>query len=133
MIKANELRIGNWIQDEVGYKTHKVTCVDVTGRIYISLTGGGYPEAAYSPIPLTPELLEKCGFIRHPDMEGEYSIRINPLGVSLIVNVLTHWAALWDHMVKQHSLVALPTKVEHLHQLQNLYFALTGKELPVNL
>lgn len=70
-----------------------------------------------SPIPLTEEILLKCGLeYQRPDfIKGSFAIRdfdggyiyLNGLDGGLIY--------------------------EYLHQLQNLYFALTGEELEVKL
>ena len=71
-MKAEELRIGNWIYD----KNNKPQQVDEIKRhiscerdyAHIILFKGfnfanGYVEDM-QPIPLTPEILEKCGFVK---------------------------------------------------------------------
>lgn len=120
MIPVNELRIGNW------YKTK-------SDNIRFVQIGYGYDIDYVSiycdPIPITPEILEKCGFVvRYVDSEN-----INSWiewGTNVILNQYKNdnsyfylYPALW-----------YPTQhIKYLHQLQNLYFALTGQELKINL
>lgn len=57
MIKASELRIGNWIfidNEEKPKYAYEVTAHDIE-----EIDGCGTDSF---PIPLTPEILEKCGF-----------------------------------------------------------------------
>jgi hypothetical protein len=64
----------------------------------------------YYPIKLTPQILEKCGF----EFNGGYFII--PLKNSLYgIDKIKVGKGIF------------------LHQLQNLYFALTGEELDINL
>jgi hypothetical protein len=84
------------------------------------------------PILLTHEILERCGFkqvgdylsknlyLNHAD-EHFFKIDINIVDYK----VLLHFAG--------SQKVILPYHYKFLHQLQNLYFALTGEELEVNL
>ena len=66
MIHANELRIGNWVKSAVkidiaDYKTPDFMQVGVMmlrDCIYYK------DNWAFEPIPLSPEILEKCGFVR---------------------------------------------------------------------
>jgi hypothetical protein len=74
----------------------------------------------YNPIPLTPEWLKRFGFELQP--------RKN------------HYEEYWKYGILTlhiYSAQATPvgvinsTKFKYVHQLQNLYFALTGTELPL--
>jgi hypothetical protein len=77
------------------------------------------------PIPLTAELLEKCGF----EKDGIY-----PDGKSFVFNGKYYLTGTW---FKVHTscgtFKVLNENIEYLHQLQNLIFALTGKELEIKL
>ncbi len=67
------------------------------------------------PIPLTEEWLLKFGFRKYDmyyDVDDFYLIRLND--ASFRAGSLSH------------------LKMTHVHQLQNLYFALTGGELTLN-
>ena len=121
MINANELRIGNYINvyDGVGPKY----MYQVTGYDIDEIDGDG---TDCFPIPLTPEILEKCGF----EKQSEH-IFISP-NLSLRL-----WGFSWtmQHYVMgvSHWIDISSVSIKHLHQLQNLYFALTNSELTFKL
>ena len=99
------------VSDIINRKTHNVSIGDI------------------KPIPLTEEVLLKCGFEIKPDsslptfvysgrldlqvefMLGEYSFRIE------VENRHTTFVRV----------------IKYLHELQNLYFSITGEELEVEL
>lgn len=72
------------------------------------------------PIPITPEWLERFGFELRIPHEGEDYI---------------HWAhngfEIWQHNEGFCHDFLFGGDVNYVHQLQNLYYALTGTELPV--
>lgn len=150
MIKANELRIGNLINN--GFKTVVVRGIDAEGILLSmrlvcrSFDWNGRPETEYErlylgydlaePIPLTPEILEKCGFVDPSE---------NGWGCRLSINSADElcwyrqdgpeWGG-HGNTVRYQSKGSGFTRdfnVKYLHQLQNLYFALAGEELTVNL
>lgn len=118
MIQANELRIGNIYNRKHGKGwTETVMSEEIIGKIF-----GNSKEYAlndFEPIPLTEEILFKAGFVKQ--------------GMAYIISVpkkfhVTKWSDgrfMYDGF--------LNTEIKHVHQLQNLYFALTGEELPINL
>lgn len=72
------------------------------------------------PIPLTPEVLEKCGaYLKRCDHFCNYY----KLGILVIKRLIIESVFYCD--IKDFGEI----EVKHLHQLQNLYYALTGKEL----
>ena len=116
-MNANELRIGNLV-----YKSLKsgqgrtvinpIGCQDIV-RIFEDI--GSFN---YAPIPITEDILLKCGF--------EYDF----------ISYNLHFGIDWHNGVLRFSqgkgkTIFLPCT--HLHQLQNLYFALTQKELTIKL
>jgi len=119
MVKANELRLGNLVY---GFKT--IWQIDFTDfRNYDTDTG----ELPYDPIQLTPEILERCGFQYYawPDflqfshfIKNDFILRETDSGYSFFNT------SKCDNSQRQHLVI-----IRHLHQLQNLYFALTGEEL----
>ena len=117
MIQANELRIGNYIS----YKNERWIKVGYHEIRYAVL----YPDNSYYPIPLTPEILEKAGFVK----TGRYAI-----GAGGYITYEKDRVVLL-HPKKGHPFVLAfhETQVQSVHQLQNLYFALTGEELPINM
>ncbi len=69
----------------------------------------------YNPITLTPEILEKV------DWNGYVKFHINSY---FSIDDVGHFYYRNDYT---------GINVNHVHQLQNLYFALTGNELTINL
>jgi hypothetical protein len=112
MINVHELRLGNWV-NIWGEPNNIGSLQSNFWGVFINKVG----EVDFkdiSPIPLTPEILEKCGFVL---MEGSWYnlLYIDPVGAG-----------------RFKCLYSVPY-LDYLHQLQNLYFALTGKELEINL
>jgi hypothetical protein len=70
-----------------------------------------------NPIPITEEWLVRFGFEHE---ETEYSNFQNKDGVRLFFH-----NGVWNYS-------SLNTVIKSVHQLQNLYFALTGEELTLN-
>jgi hypothetical protein len=135
MIQANELRIGNLIQcpfEKDGPK-HVVTITGLQHQYYpmISWSRPGccpmpfcHLADDYEGIPVIEEWLIKFGFVKcHPDEDRwQYELQL-PDNNQLEYNERqTKWK--WSY-----NGVCLPRDPEFVHQLQNLYFALTGEEL----
>lgn len=126
MIKANELRIGNYVSDRHASESFfaKVKKLDATRCYY-----GGF-HSSYSdlrPIPLTKEWLERFGFERN-----ESKMYDGHLDVWYIYkydgNIMFNTELVTDgEIIIQFR--RFPIVVKYVHQLQNLYFALTGEEL----
>lgn len=115
MIQANELRIGNFI-----------TCENASGVIKVFYHhiryAQIYKDNNYTPIPLTPEWLERCGFTVEK-FNGEDACLIHS-GKKLFASYFKRSKTLSVDVI-------YPRKLKFLHELQNLYFALTGEELKV--
>lgn len=88
---------------------------------------GNYLTCSYEnlrPVPLTPEILEKCGAVK---VEGEWQFK---------VAICALWISFRFHASHCYSEIGgiyLGGQIKYVHQLQNLYFALTGTELEVKL
>lgn len=124
MIKANELRIGIRINEGM--------VVGITPSEIITIDGKHWDVVDIEPIPLTPEILEKCGFKRKekssdigPTPEDTYRAQGMPIFNYYYWNL--------DGFSLSDDFYHGTVKVTCLHQLQNLYFALTGKELTISL
>src|SRR5690242_9424128 len=102
MIKASELRIGNYITDVDSGQMVKIVPIEEEGFEY------------FQAIPLTEEWLLKAGF-KH----GE--LYLNDL---IIGNDLPFMRISFINGDGDFGL-----ECQYVHQLQNLCFALTGKEL----
>jgi hypothetical protein len=126
-MKANELRIGNWV--DVNGKFCKVESISHDGINYTDETDH-YEDQSYNyilwcsifdPIPLTHEILKKAGFVSFED--GWYGLTPFRKGYMWTWNIYDR------HLQWNGNIVPC----QYLHQLQNLYFALTGEELNIEL
>lgn len=125
MVKANELRIGNYFLgglDEI----LEVTSVSGEGVGYKDGDAvGGCTIPSLRPIPLTEECLSNFGFKLYKSPIGHFFER--SCGSNEIsFNEATH--SLFIGETKTTKVIMLGI-VDSVHQLQNLYFALTGEEL----
>jgi hypothetical protein len=103
-MRAEELRIGNWISYEGSqYKLTREDFEDMDDKFF---------DIA-KPIVLTEELLLKLGINQYEDTN---LFVLNDFIISSVTK-LVYW-------VEDKALV-----LDSVHQLQNLYFALTGEEL----
>ena len=127
-MEAKELRIGNY----VNFEFHK-DCGGVKGvEVFISdleiILHNSSKSKYYTPIPLTEEWLVKFGFKK--DDEDDYCfkgfhVEDRNLNLSLPIDKMLRLKdgfGCW-------SVGGYLRDVKHVHQLQNLYFALTNKEL----
>jgi len=116
MIAINDLRIGNFITDP-----DLLNIPSVVVEIKYGFIVTNYNDALVNAIPikLTKEILDKCGF---KNSEWEHKTKSDCLFVhDEIIHIM-------DARDKNYSFTA-PCK--YLHQLQNLYYCLTGNELEV--
>jgi len=118
-MKENELRIGNLL-DLYG------TIATLQGEdFYHHYSINERKLSRFKPIPLTEEWLLKFGFIKYGTLHDSY--RLNPFIVEL--DILGNHYTFRKIMNKEESI--LLKEMKHVHQLQNLYFALTEKELNI--
>jgi hypothetical protein len=106
-MKANELRIGNYYNqfsqiEKVSWVTFKDLAEDLNNKLWCK------------PIPLTEEWLFKFGFKCFFTYD-DYHYYLESIGLGL------------DRSYQPFGIGNY--KVEYVHQLQNLYFALMGEEL----
>jgi hypothetical protein len=115
-MKAEELRIGNWVKGDIG-KPYQFELGDFHDwwADHNSHTFGDHIH----PTPLTEEWLLKFGF----DKEGNRPKWVDDLASYNIGNENIQY-------VKMDSWKCI--KIRYVHQLQNLYFALTGNELTLS-
>ena len=131
MIDVKELRIGNYVfpKNDSGKES-------VIGEIFaindylVSIKGNHnqYDYHLLEPIPLTEELLLKCGFTElYSDSKG-YIYSVNN------IEFIRSYFDTPSYFIKTNEENVLFEKpIIYLQQLQNIYFALIGKELEVNL
>jgi hypothetical protein len=139
-MKAKDLRINNLVN---AVMTNEVYSIDLWALNVIE--EGNYQNShntktkVFKPIPLTEEWLLKFGFekvIYESDETGygtDYELDIK--GVGLISYSDDFSCALFGSKESsKDELGFLPNwdNCKHVHQFQNLYFALTGQELTLN-
>jgi hypothetical protein len=133
MITETELRLGNYILFKVHAKISPVRC---TYLHFDSLAKGQGKDLF--PIVLKPEILERCGFAENKDYPLLPGAREFKLVLPVIGNASNEIAA----YVKSNGEcfaravvngAPVSNNLVHLHALQNLYAALTGRELQVAL
>lgn len=111
-MKASELRIGNKLQKETG-EIFTVLRLDNTDDVLVEEQRGlltlGYNLFG---IPLTEEWLVKFGFKQWGD---KYTFGLKGINI--------------HHRKRGFVLRKSVPIIKYVHQLQNLYFALTGEEL----
>ena len=132
-MKANELRIGNRVLFAEEGIEFTIRAIDKSGLAVYNETEDVWIElSAFEGIPLTAEWLLKFGFLIDMDAycsvdtwkrfcySKQITISCTPekTDFRLFVNIPDdEWYSFdWVH-------------IQYVHQLQNLYFALTGEEL----
>lgn len=147
MIKANELRIGNYIGTDFDDKAYQLILIGegTTMLFYIKGDGGYIKDENAEPIPLTPEWLLKLGF----EIDRKYCM--SPDDYSYLIRVpnkksrASYFRVYYEkdktkreiHFGRNkgefqvYASDMFVVSVESVHQLQNLYFALTGEELTI--
>lgn len=133
-MKASELRIGNlvYVTDNLTNLIFKeITPINIHNLMHLTGWDKSPVDIEFEPIPLTEEFLLKFGFVNidkgdndfitYTDSEHNYYLQIDVRrkdGKYLILD-----NSFYD--LRAFSMV----DIEYVHQLQNLYFALTGNEL----
>ncbi len=117
MIKANELRLGNKMFIPSTNQIVEISCINKYIGVYVNdgFSWLGFQEI--KPIPLTEEILLKCGFVEIDTYDDHYYyLQKCDLGL--------------DRSFQPYGIGFIPD-LKHVHQLQNLYFALTNEELKI--
>jgi hypothetical protein len=120
-MKANELRIGNYISP-LG---KGITIVEGFCTWDGLIQSSSFAERSiedFEPIEITKEWLLKLGF-EYSEFEDLY--QKGGYDVDIIDNVYCHF------YINEYG--DWYKDIDHVHELQNLYFALTGEELTVEL
>lgn len=115
-MKSNKLRIGNYVEfaDSV-YKVNHHT---------FSILAREKENHKYKPIPLTEEWLLKFGCVE--SHKGEDFVNYWNQGKDFSIDIVD--GEIFNYRLYER----YRTKsITYVHQLQNLYFALTGEELTI--
>lgn len=130
-MKATELRIGNWY-NSVKFG-HSVQCELVDLYDLCANSEGAFSnppiDKMFKPIPLTEQWLKDFGFTKHEiktlffiDDRIRYDLKHKK--VRIIKGCMRAGEA-----QKQECGTPIDIEINYVHQLQNLYFALTAEEL----
>jgi hypothetical protein len=134
-MEAKELRIGNlvnekWWDTTIGEYEYSLVIVSAIYPTHIRCQDDhAYDFEDCQPIPLTEEWLFELGFKK----EGEsnfYKKNINQKG-RIWINIRVD-GGVGCEIGTLAGYSAGFVDCKHIHQLQNLYFALTGEELTLN-
>lgn len=148
-IRKNELRIGNWVLHEP--KNARVeTEVDAHDLENLQFYHDKYGHE-YEPIPLTESWMVKFGFDTY-DSEIDYIEWGKLISCDFQIQAINTWydaedsddngdvfRIISDGFYERDKLyfaydlgsLNVRRRIKYVHQLQNLYFALTGEELTV--
>lgn len=122
-MKASELRIGNLVNDN-GYNS----IIGVIDSHYHSIQISGSPRTialeTIEPIPLTEEWMLKFGF-----KPSEAKTAKKYIYYSDSYNFRKAKVICTEKYGSRVVIAGTVIEIKYIHQLQNLYFALTGKEL----
>ena len=122
-MKAQELRIGNWV--ELDDEFTQMVCIMEDNTEWIN------------PIPLTEEWLEQFGFSKIQSNDTLSYIYTKSHKEAFIVleddmSVAVTCTEILFYKESQYGYYAPSVdRTKYVHQLQNLYFALTGEELEI--
>lgn len=117
MIQAEQLRIGNLIINPIQgiIKVNTTIMSRVNNLNSLIKQGLLTKEDIFKPIPLTEDILLKCGF----EDRGHYFVIYGKIALEVFEKGFT----LCNHEYKPF--------IMYLHELQNLYYALTKQELDI--
>jgi len=126
MIQINELRIGNYITTPLG-----IDAVFSIRKIDGEIDVNTFYDEEIHPISLTKEWLEKLGF--------EFKNNSNQYGwYKDVLNRQFCWCysefvsiEFKARQMDEFQDTIMDIKCKYIHQLQNIYFALTGEELEI--
>lgn len=133
-MKANEIRVGNWLNDPRQYDP-KFFPKTENGYFQATARDIQYAEE-FEPIPLTELILMENNFIiddckgfdtSDDDYYKVYSF--NGFDIAFIEETFYVWHELEDSYCNFY----IHNKIEFVHQLQNAYFTNKGEELEINL
>lgn len=148
MIQPKELRIGNYLYWDADHGCAGVLRVEgireynflAVGLAKCQPTSQFEYEHEVDPIPITPEWLENLGFkfieilsVNDYESEDQYIFRHDE--TNFVIGIVTStYGGIFERSFRfrmDGDIIYLKTKLEYVHQLQNLYFALTGEELTI--
>lgn len=130
-MRASELRIGNLIRQTFNPITNLRSIQEVTGMFIQQchkLENYGSGNINHEGIPITEDWLSKFGF--NKTIMG-MSKETDGMQIILQIDAQFYYPTIFQYteLSSETEQAVSLNRIEHIHQLQNLYFALTGKEL----
>lgn len=133
MVKSQEFRLGNYLMHKTGVRILTVPC---TYQHFEAMAKDGGKDLF--PVLLSPANLEKSGFIENKKYallpESREFILVLPVMGSAEMEIRAYVKSNKECFARlMMNTVPLSNNFYHLHQLQNIYFSVTGQELEVRL
>lgn len=122
-----ELRVGNLLTTIKGTKHYKrelevENIIDNNTNLDEPLTlVNGYETHEIKPIPLDDEVMERLGFTSKWTK-----------GVFGVATTSEHSDYVFYQECEENGIAYFPKPLKYVHELQNMYYALTGEELTIN-
>lgn len=133
MINPTELRLGNYILHKTGVRILPVKC----SFEHFQLFASGNVKDSF-PVALKPDILKKCGFIENTKYYGYPAAREFVLSLPVMGNNNNEIRAYINDKNESYARalvneLVITNNFHYLHQLQNVYYSFTGKEMEVVL
>lgn len=128
MIDAKDIMVGNWFEHNANWcfrspEDLKPFLFQWEERDWYALGECTMSLDDVSPIPLSPDILEKCGF------ENVYENK----WANDLVEIQHYELGDWYELLNGEERTNWTHQVKYVHQLQNLYYSLTNQELNIHL
>ena len=122
-MKISELRIGNYIRDVFDIKRHDVKKLDLEDyAVMLNRRNSSHPNT-YRGVELNDEWIKIFGF-EISKTHDKFFIKDNNIGISTADDMF--------RFIKGNFVCQIVLReIEFVHELQNLYYAITGVELSV--
>lgn len=124
MINSHELMVGNFITIAHESNIPIIKVEGILGELVYS--GGTYPLSLAMPIELNEDWLIKFAFLNlYNEITGEFFYKKEDI---IIYKIENKFVFDLPFLRNKYGL-----EIKHVHQLQNLFFALTNQELTAQL
>jgi hypothetical protein len=118
-MQSKELKIGNIVNVYLRNQTQEIE-IEKIEKNYIN----NFSITSIKPIPITEEWLLKLGFEIERKQNGDLQADFNKSRFNVYYKNSYNGFLFCDNDT-------VLTTINHIHQLQNLYFVLTGEELKI--
>lgn len=126
MIKATDLRKGNKV------------LITRDGKQHIDTVLGVLPDDRqdYDPIPITADILSNCGFVNGKVYAMKFADnKVHPVGIGVAHHsemVQKDFSTEYVLTILEGSTPTFRKGINYLHELQNIFHAITNEELDVS-